>query len=88
MQERYGYVVGFIIATFFTISFLMTAIVSLSIVSLLNPVLTFEFVQVSPLFSWTNPITGCVVHITGNIFFAAVAIFFALVCWRKYNEHT
>ena len=46
MQERYGYVVGFIIATFFTISFLMTAIVSL-----LNPVPAFEVVQVSPLFS-------------------------------------
>jgi len=83
MQERYGYVVGFIIATFFTISFLMTAIVSL-----LNPVPAFEVVQVSPLFSWMSPITGYVVHITGNIFFAAVAIFFALACWRKYNEHT
>ena len=83
MQERYGYVVGFIIAAFFTISFLMTAIVSL-----LNPVPVFEFVQVSPPFSWMNPITGYAVHITGNIFFAAVAIFFALACWRKYNEHT
>jgi len=83
MQERYGYVVGFIIAVFFTISFLITAIASL-----LNPVLTFEFVQVNPLFSWMNPITGYAVHIIGNIFFAAVAIFFALACWRKYNEYT
>ena len=83
MQERYGYVVGFIIAVFLTISFLITAIVSL-----LNPVLAFEFVQVNPLFSWMNPITGYAVHIIGNIFFAAVAIFFALACWRKYNEYT
>ena len=80
MQERYGYVVGFIIAVFLTISFLITAIVSL-----LDPVLSFEFVQVNPLFSWMNPITGYVVHLIGNIFFAAVAIFFALDCWRKYN---
>ena len=80
MQERYGYAVGFIIAVFLTISFLITAIVSL-----LDPVIAFEFVQVNPLFSWMNPITGYAVHLIGNIFFAAVAIFFALDCWRKYN---
>ena len=83
MQERYRYVVEFIIAVFFTISFLIIAIISL-----LDPVLAFEFVQVNPLFSWMNPITGYVVHIIVNIFFAALAIFFALDCWRKYNEYT
>ena len=83
MQERYRYVVEFIIAVFFTISFLIIAIISL-----LDPVLAFEFVQVNPLFSWMNPITGYAVHIIGNIFFAALAIFFALDCWRKYNEYT
>jgi TRAP-type mannitol/chloroaromatic compound transport system permease small subunit len=83
MQERYRYVVEFIIAVFFTISFLIIAIISL-----LDPVLAFEFVQVNPLFSWMNPITGYAVHIIGNIFFAALAIFFALDCWRKYNVYT
>ncbi|NQE04271.1 hypothetical protein C5S32_00235 [ANME-1 cluster archaeon GoMg1] len=83
MQERYRYVVEFIIAVFFTISFLIIAIISL-----LDPVLAFEFVQVNPLFSWMNPITGYAVHIIVNIFFAALAIFFALDCWRKYNEYT
>jgi TRAP-type mannitol/chloroaromatic compound transport system permease small subunit len=83
MQERYRYVVEFIIAVFFTISFLIIAVISL-----LDPVLAFEFVQVNPLFSWMNPITGYAVHIIGNIFFAALAIFFALDCWRKYNEYT
>lgn len=81
MQKRYGYVVGFIISVFFAISFLMTASASL-----LDPALTIEFIETHPLFSLMGPIMGYCVHIFGNMFFAAVAIFSALVCWRKYNS--
>lgn len=78
MQERYGYVVGFIIAVFLTISFLITAIVSL-----LDPVLSFEFVQVNPLFSWMNPIAGYVVHLIGNIFFCCSGNLFCIGLLEK-----
>lgn len=80
MRKRNKYVLGFIISVFFTISFLMIVIVGL-----LDPVQAFYFVQENPLFSWMNPSIGYVVHISGNIFFAVVAIFFALKYWRGYN---
>ncbi len=74
------YQIGFIISVFFAISFLITASVSI-----LEPALTVEFIKTYPLFSWMNPIIGYAIHLLGNIFFTAVAIFFALDCWRKYN---
>lgn len=80
-MRKSGYVVRFIISAFFAISFLITVIVSL-----LNPVLAIYFVQENPLFSWMGPTMGYVVHISGNIFFTAVALFYALNYWRKYNE--
>lgn len=65
--------IGFIISMCFAISFLMTAIVSV-----LDPVPALEMVQNNPFFSWMNPIAGYAVHILGNIFFAAIAIFLAM----------
>ena|GEM_PF-5120662 len=82
MQKRYSYAgFGFIISVFFAISFLITAIVSV-----LDPALTMGFIETHPLFSSMDPIIGYCVHIFGNMFFAAVAIFSASVCWRKYNS--
>jgi len=81
MQKRYSYVVGFIISVFLSISFLMTAGVSI-----LDPALSRGFIETHPLFSLMGPIVGYCAHIFGNMFFAAVAIFSAVVCWRKYNS--
>jgi len=81
MRKGYGYGVIFVISMFLAISFLITAIVSL-----LDPATTVYFVQQNPLFSWMGPTIGYAVHITGNMFFTAVAIFWALNSWRKYND--
>lgn len=81
MLKRYIYVVGFIISVFFSVSFLITAILSL-----LNPATATEMLQANPYFSWMNPKTAYTIHVSGNIFFTAVGIFFALDSWRKYNR--
>ncbi len=81
MEKRHVYAIGFIISVFFAISFLITAVVSL-----LNPTPASEMVKVNPYFSWMNQLTAYLVHIGGNIFFTAVAIFFALNFWRRYTK--
>ncbi len=83
MQKRfvYAYFVGFVVSAFFAISFLITAIVSL-----LNPTLVIEMIKVNPYFSWMKPLTAYLVHISGNIIFTAIAIFFVLEFWRKYAK--
>ena len=55
-------------------------------VSLLNPALAIGFVQENPHFSWMGKDIGYLVHIGGNMFFAGIAIFFALNCWKEYNR--
>ena len=81
MKKGYKYGGIFVISVFLAISFLITVIVSL-----LYPATTVYFVQQNPLFSWMGPTIGYAVHIAGNLFFTAVAIFWALNSWRKYNE--
>ncbi len=81
MKRKLVCFIGFVIFAFFAISFLITAVVSL-----LNSTPAYEMVKVNPYFSWMNPLTSYSVHIGGNIFFAAVAIFFALNFWRIYTK--
>ncbi len=81
MSRRYVYVVGFIIFVFFSISFLMTAFLSL-----LNPETATEMLRENPYFSWMDPMTAYLLHVGGNIFFTAVAIFFAQDLWRRYAK--
>ena len=80
--KKYVFIVGFIVSMFFAISFLITAIVSL-----LNPETATGVLKINPYFSWANPMTGYLAHISGNIFFTTVAIFFVLYSWREYNRY-
>jgi len=80
-MTKSAYAIQFVILVFIAISCLVTVILSL-----LNPSLTIEFILWHPIFSSLRLIHGLLLHIFGNLFFAAVAIFYALKAWRKYNE--
>lgn len=79
--QRVGFAFSFIIASFFALSFIITLIVSL-----LNPTMTVEFVKSHFIFSRFGVVSGYLIHIFGNIFFAAVAIFFALLSWKGFTS--
>ena len=81
LVQRIGFVFGFIIACFFALSFISTLIISL-----LNPTMTVEFVKSHFIFSRFSVVSGFLIHIIGNILFAAVAIFFALLSWKGFTS--
>lgn len=78
MKKTYLFIIGFILSIFFTISSLMTAFVSM-----LDPTSAVEMVEENPFFSWMGTSIGYFVHIFGNMIFASIAIFFALICWKE-----
>jgi len=78
---RIGFAFSFIIASFFALSFIITLIISL-----LNPTMTVEFVKSHFIFSRFGVAGGFLFHIIGNILFAAVAIFFALLSWKGFTS--
>ncbi len=78
---RVWFAFGFIIATFFALSFIITLIGSL-----LNTTMTVEFVKSHFIFSRFGVVGGYLIHIFGNIFFAAMAIFFALLSWKGFSS--
>lgn len=81
LVQRIGFAFGFIIACFFALSFISTLIISL-----LNPTMTVEFVKSHFIFSRFGVVSGFLIHIIGNILFAAVAIFFALLAWNGFTS--
>ena len=81
LVQRIGFAFGFIIACFFALSFISTLIISL-----LNPTMTVEFVKSHFIFSRFGVIGGFLIHIIGNLLFAAVAIFFALLAWKGFTS--
>lgn len=81
LVQRIGCVIGFIVSCFFALSFISTLIVSL-----LNPTLTSEFVKLHFIFSKFGVVGGFLIHIIGNLLFAAVAIFLALLSWKGFTS--
>lgn len=79
--RRIGFAISFVLACFFALSFISTLIVSL-----LNPTMTVEFVRSHFIFSKFGAVGGFLIHIIGNLLFAAVAIFLALLSWKGFTS--
>lgn len=66
-----------VLLVFLAIGFLMVAVMSM-----LRPSIAIGFLHANPAFSWMGSTMAFIMHILGNLFFAALAIVYALDSWR------
>ncbi len=79
--QKIAYTLSLIFALFFSLSCIVTLILSLSF-----PTVTAEFVKQHFIFSRFGVVGGFLIHIIGNLLFAAVGIFIALFSWKGLNS--